>query len=361
MTDENNEDDRPHGPGAGRAGRRKSNLADVARLAGVGIATVDRVLNERGNVSPATARKVIEASRELSLPRILPMPYRRGLRLDVVMAGRGKPFWERVNAAFLRAGAALDRSVIVQRSFVDEAKPHEVAKHLLSTHADAVILYGQEHVAVVDAVTSLTARGVPVVTMVSDLPTTPRLAYVGTDHNSTGRTAAFFMGRMVHRPGPVLVLCHSFDYRAHAERVSGFHEGLADHGAGLSVYKVLEGHDQQETSEQLLLDQFGTSPEPIVGIYNTGGANRAVERAMARVEWTERPVYIGHELTIHTARMLSEGVMTLAIDQNPEEQARRAIDILLRRFGYTGTEAESNPVPFTIYGPENIPPTGDER
>jgi LacI family transcriptional regulator len=361
VTDDSSNDTGRHRPEPDRTGRRKANLADVARLAGVGIATVDRVLNERGNVSPATARKVIEASRELSLPRILPMPYRRGLRLDVVMAGRGTPFWERVNAAFLRAGAALDRSVIVQRSFVDEARPHDVARYLLSTNADALILYGQEHVAIVDAVTTLTSNGIPVVTMVSDLPTTPRLAYVGTDHYSTGRTAAFFMGRMVHRPGPVLVLCHSFDYRAHAERVSGFHEGLADHAAGLAVFKVLEGHDHQQKSEQLLRDQFGAAREPIVGIYNTGGANRAVERALAQVEWTERPVFIGHELTVHTARMLSDGVMTLAIDQNPEEQARRAIEILLRRFGYTGTEAEPNPVPFTIYGPENIPPAGDRR
>jgi hypothetical protein len=36
---------------AGRAG-----LDQIAKLAGVGIATVDRVLNERGNVSPVTAR-----------------------------------------------------------------------------------------------------------------------------------------------------------------------------------------------------------------------------------------------------------------------------------------------------------------
>lgn len=38
-------------------------LKDVARVAGVGTATVDRVLNERGNVSEEVRRKVIEAAR----------------------------------------------------------------------------------------------------------------------------------------------------------------------------------------------------------------------------------------------------------------------------------------------------------
>jgi len=338
----------------GRSGQTKARLADVARRAGVGIATVDRVLNERGNVSPATARKVIEAARELSLPRILPVPYRRGLRLHVVMVRRDTPFFERLNAAFQRVAATLDRSVIVQRSFVDETRPADVAKHLLATNADALILYGQEHAAIIDAVTELTSKGVPVVTMVSDLPTSPRLAYVGTDHYRAGRTAAFFVSRMARRPGPVIVLTHSFDYRAHAQRVSGFRDGLADHGPDLRVVSVLEGHDRQGESEELVLSQMRSTDEDIVGLYNTGGANRAVERALSSLEPARRPVFIGHELTVHTARMLSEGAMTLTIDQNPEEQARRAVDVLLRRFGYAESSPEATEVPFSIFGPENV-------
>ena len=57
-----------------RTVRQRARLDDVAALAGVGIATVDRVLNERGNVAPETARKIIEAARQLGLPRTLPGP-----------------------------------------------------------------------------------------------------------------------------------------------------------------------------------------------------------------------------------------------------------------------------------------------
>ena len=356
------EDEGPDDVGAGRAGRSarsRARLADVARIAEVGIATVDRVLNERGNVSPATARKVIEAARQLALPRTLPVPYRRGLRLEVVMVRRETPFSERLSEAFLRAAATLDRSVIVQRSFLDESKPRQVAEHMLATKADAVILYGQEDVAIVDAVTRLTSNGIPVVALVSDLPTSPRLAYVGIDHYAAGRTAAFFMARMVHRPGPVVVLTHSFAYRAHAQRVSGFRDGLADYNPGVEVAGVIEGRDQQMQTEQLLLEVLRRPGEPVAGIYNTGGANRAVERAVSVAGLAGKAVFIGHELTVHTARMLSAGVMTLAIDQNPEQQARKAIDVLLRRFGYTSAPAEPSDVPYAIFGPENIPPSFD--
>lgn len=46
--------------------------------------------------------------------------------------------------------------------------------------------------------------------------------------------------------------------------------------------------------------------------------------------------------------------MTLTIDQNPELQARRAINILLHRFGYVDEMSGPSDVPFTVYGPENI-------
>ena len=351
-----NEELRKPGRGAAAsrpAGRLKAKLADVARLAGVGSATVDRVLNERGNVAPETARKVIDAARQLKLPRSLPVPYRRGLRLDVILTRPETPFFERLNRAFIRVAATLDHSVIVQRSFVDESKPRQVAERILATNGHAIVIYGQEDPAVIEAAATVTAGGIPVVAIVSDLPTAPRLAYVGINHYSAGRTAAFFMARLAARAGPVLALCHSLQYRAHADRISGFRDGLTDHNSDLALGDILQGRDEQVLSERLVAEALRRSPGT-VGIYNAGGANRAVERALSARGLAGKAVFIGHELNLHSARMLADGVMTLAIDQNPEEQARRAIELLLRRFGYHDAAGEPNEVPFTIYSPENL-------
>ena len=43
----------------------KITLADIAREARVGVATVDRVLNKRAAVKESTARRVLEAARQL--------------------------------------------------------------------------------------------------------------------------------------------------------------------------------------------------------------------------------------------------------------------------------------------------------
>ena len=279
------------------------------------------------------------------------------------MARRETPFAERVNAAFLRVGAHA-RPVGHHPAQLRRRNPPARGRRTTSssTNADALIIYGQEQLAIIDAVTTLTSRGIPVVTMISDIPTSPRLAYVGIDHYSAGRTAAFFMARMARRPGPVLVLCHSFDYRAHAERVSGFRDGLRDHAADMSILDVIEGQDRQTESESLRPESNPAQHRSRSRASTIPAARTARSPGRStRSNWTARPVFIGHELSIHTARMLSTGVMTLTIDQNPEEQARRAIDVLLRRFGHTETPPEPNDVAFTIFGPENIPPAGADR
>ncbi len=72
--------------------RRKVRFIDIAEAARVGIATVDRVLNERGPVSPQTADLVLGAARRLGLNRALPERYQRRLRFEA-MVYRRILFW----------------------------------------------------------------------------------------------------------------------------------------------------------------------------------------------------------------------------------------------------------------------------
>jgi LacI family transcriptional regulator len=48
--------------------RRGPSVSEIAELAGVGTATVDRVLNGRGQVSATTATRVLDALAQLQKP-----------------------------------------------------------------------------------------------------------------------------------------------------------------------------------------------------------------------------------------------------------------------------------------------------
>lgn len=335
---------------------RRATLAEVASRAHVGIATVDRVLNERGGVSLKTSAKVLSAARDLRLKRLLPTPHHRIIRIEVLLTRPETPFFSRLNDEFRRLSAGLDHSIVVQRTLLPDEKPETMARAMRQSSADVIIVYTLEHEAIHRAVAANAARGVATVTIVSDLPNSKRRAYAGIDHYQAGRTAGYFAGRMASA-GPVLILCNHVTFNAHAARIKGFGDYLAAAGGGLAITEILEGEDDEQRSELVVREALNRHPDA-VAIYNTGGANQAVAAALQRLD--PQPVFIGHELNEISRQLLKEGVMALVIDQNPDQQARLALEIALESVGLEGPPWIAPPrrtaVPFTLYGPENIPP-----
>ncbi len=205
----------------------KVTLSDVAERAGVGAATVDRVINERGNVSDATRRIVLEAARELGLRRILPDSYRRHVRIEVVMARLELPLIARMHEEFRRLARGLLGSVTIHRSILKEETPERLSFALLNTTCDAVVVYAPDHPLINEAIVALKKRGVHVVTLISDLPKSCRLAYAGMDHYQAGRTAGYLMQSVVRMSGPLVILCNHLGFESHARRVEGFTDFLA--------------------------------------------------------------------------------------------------------------------------------------
>jgi LacI family transcriptional regulator len=158
--------------------RQKSRLGleDVARRAGVGLSTVDRVLNERGSVSAVTERRVIEAARELGLRRVLPVPHARQVRIEVMLARSVSPFMVRLTQAMAEVAATLDRSIVILRTGIDMRDPANVASRIDSSRADGIIVYCEEHPANVAAISASAAAGRPVICVVTDVPDSPRAA-----------------------------------------------------------------------------------------------------------------------------------------------------------------------------------------
>ncbi|BAN98977.1 hypothetical protein E05_42110 [Plautia stali symbiont] len=71
-------------------------LAELAKRVGVGVATVDRVLNDRGGVSPAMTKKILLAAREAGLKRILPEEHRHAWQIEAVTVPSSFNSWRRI-------------------------------------------------------------------------------------------------------------------------------------------------------------------------------------------------------------------------------------------------------------------------
>jgi LacI family transcriptional regulator len=337
---------------------KNARLADIAKMTGLGIATIDRVLNERGNVSEKTTQIVLSAAKRLNVKRILPSPHHRLLRIEALLARPELPLITRLNQEFARQAQRIDKSVIIQRTILKSDGPALVAKAIEETKCDGVVMYTQAHPLIHEAIAKCKARGVAMISILSDLPDSERLAYAGMDHYSGGRTAAQFMAWTIREPGAIIAIGDHFGFRAHKERVEGLRDGLHDYAPRLMVTEVIAAGDDSALSERLLLQSF-KGHSRVAGVYSVGAATDACGRAIKAAFPEKPPVFVGFELTEESRRLLLDGTMTLVIDQNPEHQARFALDVFTHHFGYTENPWLEPPyrsdIAFRLFTRESLP------
>jgi LacI family transcriptional regulator len=333
----------------------KPTLNEIAAAAGVGVATVWRVLNDRGNVSPATAEKVVRAARALGLPRAVPERYRSRLRLEVLLVESEGPFFRRLSEAFLRAQAGFGDDVIVHRSFLPETEPERLAERIAAAVGtrQGIIVYAPEQPAVLAAMEQAAAAGLPVITLVTDVDCPGRLAHVGVDQHAAGRTAGFFLGALARRPGPVAIVAGRQSYRAHRQRIAGCRDVLAERYPALAPVTVVEGLDERQRTREAMLRCLDAHPD-LVAVYNTASANREIGEVLTATGRAGAVVFVGHETTDATAALLRAGTMHVSIDQNPELHALRALQIVLRYARHGELKPEEAEIPFSVYCRENL-------
>jgi LacI family transcriptional regulator len=357
--------DNPSTPDAGAGGdttapARRARVVDIARAAKVSTATVDRVLNRRPGVRETTVQCVLKAAGELDY---LPGPALHAallppLRLVFLLPAGTNPF---IRMLADMVGYSQDHwapfNVQCRTVFVESFNPHELADALRrhGPRCDGIAMMALEHPAVREAVATLSARGLPVVTLISDLSNSGRAAFVGLDNRAAGRTAGYLIGRFIGaRTARVALIAGSLSYKAHEEREAGFLHVIEEMFPRLEVVGLREGQDDADKNyrqTRALLDRY---PE-LAGIYNIGGASDGVARALEEAGREQQVVFIGHGLTPDTRALLIGGSMDAVITQSPHTTLMNCVRIFTnlrdKRDPLSGVETTRSQVIFR----ENLP------
>ncbi|MCL4068397.1 substrate-binding domain-containing protein [Pseudomonas sp. GX19020] len=289
-------------------------VKEVARLSGLGPATVDRVLNNRPGVREKTRNRVVAALDKLSQEN-----QGREEALDLrLFCESGTSF----NAAMDAAADAVNRSlpgVRISGFYLTtrEADPALFARQIEQggCDSDGVIVVAREHPAINAALRKLGGQGVPVVCLTSDLPSSRRAAYVGNDQYAAGSVAAFLIGSRLSQSRASILIVSSVPFRCQKERVMGFRRVLRSEFPHLRVQEQVIANDDPETTHQQLISHFHDHGVPLA-IYNVAGANRGIAWALEALGRDRDPVFVGHELTPHSRDLLGSGVMDFVISHD---------------------------------------------
>lgn len=339
---------------------------DIAREAGVSLATVDRVLNARPGVRDKTVKAVNEAIARLGYVRDLAaanLARSRSYRMAVLLPDTESQFVHSLALALAEAAqlAASSRMEVHLHRFPAE-DPHALAALMggLAGHGYAgVALMAPETPILRDAVRALRGRGLPVVALASDLPNTGRDHFVGTDNRAAGRTAGVLMGRFLGaQRGQVLVLGSSLLARDMVERRRGFDEVMLRDFPLLEALPSLESHGSSALLRRVVAECLANAPQ-IRGVYAMGEGHRALTQALHDLGLSGRLTVICHELTPHARRALELGEITAVITQNLGHLARSTLRVLRAKADNLPLDVGQEQIRIEIVLRENLPPEPD--
>ena len=307
---------------------------DIAKEAGVSLATVDRVLNARPGVREKTITKVQEAVARLGYVRdtyAANLARRRQYRFVFVLPDGPGQFAQSLRSALHETYASqiADRTVI-RTVRVPIGDPHAIVRALQGVHGDGldgIALMVPETPQVRDAVSRLKDAGVAVVTLVSDLPNSRRDFFVGINNSAAGRAAASLMGRFVGGEGEILVVTNSLRSRDSVERRHGFDEVMARDFPSVTVLPTVEGHDDPPRMARIVAEAIARRGA-LSGVYSMGSGNLTLLEALRRNPRSGRLVVIAHELTPATRQALIDGEIDAVIAQNVGHLIRSSVRVL---------------------------------
>ena len=340
---------------------RRATLEDVAREAGVSLATADRVVNRREGVRGQTIARVEMAVTKLGYranAAAMRLARNESYRFAFLLPSNANSFMTNLSAQVERASDWLaGQYAYIDVMHVDVFDPNALAVALerLSPAYHGVATVALDHTRVRAAIDDLVARGVHVVTLVSDAPTSRRAHYVGVDNPAAGRTAASLMGRFLgNRRGKIGVIVGSMSLRDHAERHFGFHQVLSGEYSDLVVLAAREGRDDAAQNQTLTAALLREHPD-LIGLYNAGAGNEGIASVLESSGRARDIVWIAHELTADARRFLLSGTVDAIINQDPGHEARSAARVLLAHCLGEPIIADQERIRIEIFLRDNLP------
>ncbi|MBF9030037.1 substrate-binding domain-containing protein [Rhodobacterales bacterium HKCCE3408] len=334
---------------------------DLAKAAGVSLATVDRVLNGRSGVRQKTVDAVNEAIERIGFIRNISaanLARGRSYRLDFLLPRSGDQFLESLvdRIAEAQVAFAADSTFVRVRKEL-QGDPHQIAgilSRITPEDTDGVALMAPDSPQVRDATTRLLERGVKVVALVAGHAGEHPVDVVGVDNIAAGATAGQLVGRFCGgRQGKILVVSDTMNAQDSVERRHGFDSVVTGRFPNLVALPTLESYGDEARTRAIIANAFRNHPD-IVGTYVLSSEARLALEVIGELGSLSDLVNIAHERTRFTEEMLMRGALDAVIAQNPGHLVRSAIRLLRARCDMREPLASQEEIRIEILIRENL-------
>jgi LacI family transcriptional regulator len=295
-------------------------MNDVARLAGVSIKTVSRVVNAEPGVHADTADRVLAAIERLGFRRnVGALNLRRGSStgtIGLVLEDVANPFYSGLTRAAEEVARRFGRQVLTGSSDEDAGRERELALEFCARRVDGLVIVpaGRQHGYLLPEI----ASGMPVVFV--DRPPGDVLADTVLVDNVAGAAQAV-THLAAHGHHRIAFLGDAPAIFTATQRLAGFREGCATAGIPFDESLVAMGPHTRETVAEALRTLDATA---VV----TGNNRITVLALRALATAPTRPALVGFD-DFELADLLDPPVTVVSLD--PAELGKAAAELLFAR------------------------------
>lgn len=309
-------------------------IKEIAALAGVSRGTVDRVLNNRGSVNPATAEKILEIARTLDYrpnrAGLVLAAQKKKLRLGVILFSPENPFYIDVLQGVQEKAeelSAYNCTVLIRQIDATPENQLLAIEELISQEVNGIALAPFNDERIRQKIRSLFEMGIPTVTLNTDIEDSCRIAYVGSHYTKSGETAAGLMALMGRGPLNVGIITGSPKILCHTERIAGFTSALKRRVPDTRIVEIVENHDDEFESYEKTTRLLKVHPEINALFFAAGGVYGGC-RSVTASGLAGRILIIAFDNVPTTRELVEKGIIAATICQQPRLQGSLPLEIL---------------------------------
>lgn len=312
-------------------------IKDLAKAANVGVATVDRVLNNRANVRPETAQRVAEAAERIGYhgATLLRERTRTTLpqrSLGLVVPRQAHVFYQNFERTADRAVAehpGIEGRLIVRHPKSSTPEAFEETLRDVADQSDAIAATAINHPKLTRVVEEFAERGIPTFSLLNDFGQGARRGYLGTNNIKVGRTAAWMLTTQIRQPGKLAVFVGGHRWHSHHLRETGFHSYVREFAPEFTMVDTLVNLDTRQLTYEATLDLLSREPA-LRGIYVAGGGMEGAIQALRESRPPGKVALVVNEITQDSRAALIDRYVSMAIATPLDALCRQMVDMMVR-------------------------------